>query len=266
MGTDRYSMTTDNTLWIFGDSFATPTSAALTQIECASTNPTPKQASLPLFQWSRQLQQLLPNCSENIQIYSQFGISNEWLFDSMRNHHSMIQTNDYVVLITTDANRRWFFQDRPNVSGLSNIIDFPDGFSNAELNAVKSYVTHLHNNPILSECYHETLIGWAAHLSNACRYKLCVIPAFETTPLHSAYGSLNNVCNQEFDDAKLRDYFYSLGGHADRRVNHMSKVNHGILAQKLADYFVGNTERINLDDGFVTHIYKTKEDCEKYEM
>ena len=97
-----------------------------------------------------------------------------------------------------------------------------------------------------------------------CNFKLCVIPAFETTPLHSAFGSLNGVCNGEFVDHKLRDYFYNVSSWDDRRICHMTKSNHTVLAQKIADHYATG-EIINLDDGFVKHIYKTKDDADNFD-
>lgn len=238
------------TLWIFGDSFA------------CEQNPNYNYQNSSKWTWYKQLQHLLPNCTTG-QLRSQFGVSNEWLFSMLRHDHTMIQPNDYVVLVTTEAGRRWFFKNLPHQANIRNAT-ITQLLDKSQHKAVKSYITHLTDNPILDECYHETLIGWAAHLSAVCNFKLCVIPAFETTPLHSAFGSLNGVCNGEFVDHKLRDYFYSVSLWDDRRICHMTKSNHTVLAQKIADHYATG-EIINLDDGFVKHIYKTKDDADNFD-
>ena len=243
-----------NKLWILGDSFA------------AEQNPNYDYKNNSSWIWYKQLQRLLPNCT-SIEVFSQFGVSNEWLFATLRHNHTMIQPGDYVVLVTTEARRRWFFKDAPHRGNLVNILDTSgiDKLNKTQFKAIKSYITHLTDNPILDECYHETLIGWAAHLSGCGNFKLCAIPAFETTPLHSAFGSLNGVCNREFEDYKLRDYFYNITDGNDRRVCHLTKPNHEILAQKIADHYATG-ERINLDDGFVKGIYITKDDADNFDL
>ena len=204
------------------------------------------------------------------------GISNEWLFMAVREYVSQITPMDYVILITTQQDRRWFFKKLPHYGNLGNFASIKKiKGSNvlhptpAQTSAVRNYVAHLEGeNEVLSMCYHETLIGWFDSLGIRNGWRYCAIPAFEPTPLHATQnGCLNSVSNGEFATPDLAKLFYTSRGRIDRRVCHMSRPNHTVLADKLYDNFTRKEwQHIDMSTGFHTNLFTSHDQVVEWSL
>ena len=254
---------TDNKckLWIFGDSYAVEGNHWL---DYKNTHE---------WTWFNDLARRL---DAQPSVISQMGISNEWLFMAIRDHLAQITPADYVILITTQQDRRWFFKQLPHYGNLGNFenitrikgtkVDHP---TPSQSSAVRNYITHLQDeNEVLSMCYHETLIGWFDSLGIRNRWRYCAIPAFEITPLHiTQNASLNDVSNREFGSPDLAKLFYEISGRIDRRICHMSRPNHTVLADKLYTNFTQKEwQPVDMSTGFHTNLYTTQQQVEEFKV
>ena len=95
-----------------------------------------------------------------------------------------------------------------------------------------------------------------------------MLPAFEWCDLHSAInGCLNNVSNREFGSPELAQLFYQNSGMIDRRVCHMSRPNHTVLADKIHRSFVDPQRPIvDFGTGFHTNLYTTQQQVEEFKV
>lgn len=241
-----------NRLWIFADSFGAEPNAAY------------RFRNRDDWIWWKQAAErmnlhAMPCCD--------WGVSNEWLFYAMKTEYQNMVPGDKLVLITTDPNRRWFFKDYQSHANLWN-RDIEKNAGKTKAQAIKQYLTHLTDNPILSECYHETLIGWAYTVFNSIDITVCAIPGFANTPLHVSSGvddCLSRASNAEFASKEIMDYHYAKTGHKDSRICHFSRDNHTVLADKIVKFFEDPTQNIDLSTGFVGNIFSTKQDCDEFD-
>tara|TARA_X000001036_G_C20626984_1_gene785568 strand:- start:680 stop:1432 length:753 start_codon:yes stop_codon:yes gene_type:complete len=240
----------DNKLWIFADSFG------------AEPNPAYDFKNNDDWIWWKQVAERM---NLHAMSCSNWGISNEWLYSAMRTEYQNMIPGDKVVLITTDPNRRWFFEDLPTHANLWN-RDIEKDVGKTKAQAVKQYLTHLTDNPILSDCYHETLIGWAYTVFNSMDVTVCAIPGFINTPMHVVGGScLSNASNAEFASKEIMDYHYSKHSHRDSRICHFSRDNHTVLADKIVKFFKDPNQKMDLSTGFVQNIFRTTQDCDEFD-
>ena len=241
-----------NKLWIFADSFGAEPNAAY-NFQNRDDWTWWKQAA------ERMNLHAMPCCD--------WGISNEWLYYAMKTEYPNITSGDKLVLITTDPNRRWFFEAYPTHANLWN-RDLEKDVGKSKAEAVKQYLTHLTENPILSECYHETLIGWAYTVFNSMDITVCAIPGFANTPMHVVDGvdnCLSHASGGEFTSKEIMDYHYEMTGYKDSRICHFSRVNHTVLADKIVKFFEDPSQKIDLSTGFVQNIFRTRQDCDEFD-
>ena len=241
-----------NRLWIFADSFGAEPNAAYRF-----------RNRDDWLWWTQAAERMnlhaMPCCD--------WGVSNDWLFYAMKTEYQNMVPGDKLVLITTDPNRRWFFKDYQSHANLWN-RDIEKDMGKPKAQAIKQYLTHLTENPILSECYHETLIGWTYSVFNSIDITVCAIPGFTATPLHVSSGvddCLSRVSNAEFASKEIMDYHYAKTGHKDSRICHFSRDNHTVLADKIVKFFEDPTQNIDLSTGFVGNIFSTKQDCDEFD-
>ena len=76
---------------------------------------------------------------------------------------------------------------------------------------------------------------------------LCILPGFTNTDMHDTTdnnATLKTIDEQEFAQLQDKEMY-------DKRLNHMSKENHTILADKVYN-FLSTGEKIDLSNGFLS--------------
>lgn len=223
-------------LWIFGDSFGLP------------QNHHKQFKNNTDWFWGQQLVHLL-GCGQLIN-HSQMGCSNEYIQYTMMQQFQHIQKDDYVVVITTDTHRAWFFKDRPWLGNITTAIQAYEKnkaeISRSEYQQLKSYVL-LNDNDKQGKMRLEAFVGWCHFASQMQHYRLCVLPGFDTSSIHHARGgNLQTIDIGEFvvdrrtqsPEAvwQSRMDFFRNHSSVDPRIAHLSKPNHDVLAHKITTF------------------------------
>ena len=105
-------------LYLFGDSFGVFTNQKDTQLELQKT---PEEDN----SWWKILQYKL-DCKEIVN-YCINGSSLDYMQWKFFQHINEITKEDYVIVIHTEASRRWFIEDCPGITNFINFINFPNG-------------------------------------------------------------------------------------------------------------------------------------------
>jgi hypothetical protein len=224
-------------LWIFGDSYGVPLNN-----------------SIDWF-WGKQLQQQL-GC-DVIENRSVLGAANEYTQWAIMREEENITPNDYLVIISSSIDRKWFFRDVP-CAGNFYCSNLEELVGKTSAKAVEQYVLHLMNPEMIYVHFHQFL-GWVHYKTDKNHWNAIVIPGFEEerfpiSHLYNVKGSLFDVCNSEFctDDDNLwyyRDYCRG----KDQRSGHLLKDNHTILSKKISDTFK-NLKPLDLTSGFKSKV------------
>lgn len=216
-------------LWIFGCSFS------VSQPAGKSTHPT----------WANILAEKMK--LTEFHDYAQWGVSNEYIVDQFMKVNNEIQPGDTIIIQLTEKSRQWFFKDQPCIANFY-IADLNKYISKKQHQAVKMYIEYLDRDESQDMRYALTCMA-LQHVStvmSSCR--IMILPGFSSVP--GATGSLLSVCNGEFKSDDSRNKWYE-NYRIDIRANHMSEVNHYILAEKIFHTF--NTgSMLDLTSGFQT--------------
>jgi len=224
-------------LWVFGDSYGVSLSH-----------------SIDWF-WADIVKNKL-KCDEHINSCV-LGAANDYTQYCIMKQEVNIKSDDYVIIISTGIERKWFFFDKPHTGNFfcSNLKELVG--KDAEF-AIRQYITHLINPKAIYINFYQFL-GWVHYTTTKNNWNVLVIPGFEEKdyPISHKYkvkGSLFDVCNNEFctDSDNLwfyRDYCKG----RDCRSGHLIKDNHEILANKITNTFL-NSETLDLTTGFKNKI------------
>jgi hypothetical protein len=179
---------------------------------------------------------------------------------------------DIALVCLTHFNRRWFFENYPELTGKSyQIAPFQDLqryrkiITKETLQAVDDYYQYLDNN----RCHTLALVNWLDVIdtfSKRVNLKVQILPCFPVSEdivnrqisrwpnLRIAHGNLyENVSNVEFISQDKMSPPWPKNGY-DPRTNHMAWRNHDVLAGKVVTAIKNNTE-INLRDGFNADLF-----------
>ena len=123
----------DKKLFIFGDSFASYTVSQnprfLTKEQLAEMEENePCKEDMWFFQLARKL-----NCNRCIMIGipgSSLDVMQHYFNQLVENNH--VSKDDYIICIHTEASRRWFVPELPEMTNFVNFIDFKTGDVNWE--------------------------------------------------------------------------------------------------------------------------------------
>jgi len=225
-------------LWVFGDSYAIPYQDNLES----------------RVHWQFPLMKHL-NC-DGVKTFAQFGAPNEWIYSQFTEQLNEITPNDFVIFVSTQINRRWFFPDNVGSSnfGVSH-SDLAD-LSKEQKIALKYYMAYL-DNPTMSFINFECLCNSIHYVSEKNKINLLILPGFEQKgyPISGRYqvsGSLFDICVNEVKGKDLdswTNFISNIHKGRDPRVGHLSQDNHEILADKLSATFLKN-KILNLEQGF----------------
>lgn len=208
------------TLWIYGDSFAEDRSES--------------------WQWH----QLLATSYgiKETKIIAQAGVANDWISTQIKDQHEQWQNGDRVLVVITQPNRQWWFEDRPEMGNIGLMWGHPWArmmhmTDQHRVDAVGYYINYLQRDDIdYLRC--EQMISWLRHLAVKQSTILTVIPAFEMPVDLSEWclGNLTDVCNWEFVDERSRVQHYA--SVQDSRLNHLSVDNHRWFSEKIYQHWI----------------------------
>lgn len=193
---------------------------------------------------------------------SHHGAANEWIYYQFKQHLDLITENDYVVVISTQYDRRWFFPDNVGASNLLIQNYDTDKLSRDKKNAVKGYIEHL-MNPLLGPLMFDMFCYSLHYLAGIKNLNLLIVPGFEEEgfPLSGKYtvtGSLFDVCKNEIKTKTTEAWydFISKKHHGlDPRLGHLSKENHIVLYEKIKNTFYKG-KILDLTLGFYEEIHE----------
>jgi len=233
------------TLWIFGDSYSIPRDYSETDAVGAAG----VDQNIYNTNWIQEVEKKL-NVTD-LKIYSNFGVSNEWIFKNVMEQSNNFRPEDYVILQLTNCNRHWWFPEDPAGSNLAQSVSHPD-WSKEKRKAIELHLKYLQNDQMDNLIYSATIYSFLYIKLALPGIKLLFLPGWGAAP--ETIGNLtDNICNAEFDNNKTQQIFYNKTGY-DFRLNHMSIENHYVLADKICDYF-NNHIPVDLTSGFKTNIY-----------
>lgn len=264
-----------NRIVYFGDSFVDDT------FNCDNLLPDITPSDL----WTAQLADRLNLPYFN---YAEAGVGMDYMLTRLQWEliHKNVTADDLIIIGLTSWDRKWIVRDYPQASHLMNLKyksfwryilnqNPPNKRPQIEkqLSIATDYYTHSWNQP-LSFTEHSAFYSHLIWLRNKHNLSLITIPTFQPIILtgeeylpdpnegyYNVTGYLNNSSLKEFgarDEAwKVRDRYIDdvWGRGMDIRPNHLSKVNHNILVDKLYDTITNNVP-LNLEEDFISDIYK----------
>lgn len=215
-------------LWVFGDSFS-------------HTGP----STLDYKVWSKLVSEQL-GC-EHYKNFAQPGVSNDYIFKMLADNINNMDEGDYCIIQTTQKYRQWFFND-PTLANYT-IGDLNDYITKDQANAVDMYLKYLQRDELDDNRFIQFSLALERIVTLVRHVKFLILPGFWGT--HGVNGTLIEVCDKEFVSFEDVKGFYNRDGRKgkDPRVNHLSPMNHPILADKIVEFF--NTGRfVDLTTGF----------------
>lgn len=238
------------TVWVFGSSYAAHYNI--------------------LGQW---MQQVSHNLDTDLQVYAAKGSSIEYSYYNFNNVRSNIKENDTVIVALTTNSKRWFFKDYPehhaspmpdadyknpkviyDTTGLPEVDEacalYEDCLSNIDV--FNTYLTNfLYNLQYLTKQKNLNSIILISYWDT--EYFLQNI-INDLPLLHFPKGKLLDISIDEYSKEYILQHDFS---YADKKINHLTKSNHTVLANKITD-FVNNKKSIDLTQGFVKHLITSK--------
>ena len=223
-------------LWLFGDSYA---------VQWNNKN---------LIHWATILTEKL-NC-RSIEIRAHNGAPNEWIYCQYLDHKDQISTEDYVVFVSTQMHRRWFFPDDIGSSNFNVTNLTVNNISVEQKKALEYYMMYL-NNDTMAGLFFDSICNALHYTSLKNNINLLIVPGFEEKgfPISGRYrvnGSLFDVCMNEIKGKNLNswhDYIAKKHQGIDPRCGHISTENHYILSEKIYNTFMNN-DLLDLNSGF----------------
>ena len=248
------------TLYVFGDSFAS--------IETDPTTSVNAREQLIAKAWSVLLSKKLGVELKNFGIS---GSSLEYTYYKFNQLRADLKEDDVVVIVLTDLLRKWIIPDRPVTSSLAAVESHGDLNSNwikcaqwyfANVLNVEVEETHLHNflyavhvttphlkvKPLFICAFDDESRGrWGININTVNRSQIN----------NFATGSLWEVSSYEIEhaDAKIA---VKTNLRKEFRQNHLSDIQHPILADKILNY-IHNGTVVDLTTGFVKNIYNKQD-------
>ena len=225
-------------LYVFGDSFSVP-SQAISKSDWVD------------WQWTVQLSERM---NMTLNSMGEFGVSNEWIILKCNNFVKEFKPGDHIIVQTTEAGRYWYFKDKHwfgNPFGLHDDLVGEGYLSKGEADALKGYITYIHTDE-------KEALRQQSHYAylNTIRWKLShedihmhILPGFDqptqfpiAVTKGPVIGCLQVVSSNEFIDRKRAEEWYGQTDVPDQRLNHLSKDNHSLLAERLYNHITKGTE------------------------
>jgi hypothetical protein len=248
------------TLYVFGDSFAS-----------AEINPTWNAEMLEKNferKWSVLLSKKLRVKLKN---YGISGSSLEYTYYKFHQICADLKEDDIVVIVLTDLLRKWIIQDKPVTSSLAAVERHGDLDSNlikcarwyfANVLNVEVEEVHLQNflyavNATTSHLKVKPLFICAFDDESRGRWGINVNTVNKLQINNFAKGSLWEVSSYEIKHSST-EIAVKTNLKKEFRLNHLSDVQHPILADKILNY-IHNGTIVDLTTSFVKNIYEKQE-------
>lgn len=242
------------TVWVFGASYA-------------------EQHEGLRDQW---MQKVADGLETNVISFGKPGSSLDYLYQTFNDHRNQIKEGDVVIVTLTSHVKRWFFKYYPEHTIVPDVTDkssynfkmiSPRGLEK-ESEALELYQEHLNNHEVY-EVYSINFLYNLQYLATKKNIHTIVLVSYYDTDkwiedkkylfpfLNIAWNKLLEISLNEFSKEFLVSYDFSK---TDIRVNHLTRSNHIILANKILDN-IKNKSPIDLGTGFVkNHIEEDFDD------
>ena len=252
------------TLYIFGDSFAS------TEI-----NPTWNAEETEKYVTKKWAVLLSKKLGVELKNFGISGSSLEYTYYKFNQICTDLKEDDVIIIVLTDLLRKWIIQDKPVTSSLSaverhNNIDpnlkkcaqwYFANVLNVEveevhlqnfLYAVNVTTSHLKVKPLFVCAFDNGSRGrWGIDINTVNRFQIN----------NFAKGSLWEVSSHEIKHSST-EIAVNTNLKKEFRLNHISDIQHGILADKILDY-IHNGTIVDLTTGFVKNIYEKQDLIDK---
>jgi len=239
-------MTKENTVWVFGDSYADLW----------------KHRSQRIPIWSEQVATL---CNMNLKNSGMGATGVEWVFKHYHEALPNIKKDDIVIFTITKFTRRWILKSQP---GLSSHELLERGTWTNRLNSLFiNEDENLEYLGVLADPNEELLIAETELFLDAVEahmkrigFKVIAFPCFKDCTsvcnikrdlFIEVNGWLYNITKGESAESEATVIRNFLAKNVDLRFNHMCETNHFILAEKIKKALDENTS-IDLLEGFKT--------------
>lgn len=242
------------TLWVFGDSFCVDIKNLAASNESRSKHTTHP----PFFKleknWTSLVSEKLTGTTDHVN-EAIAGCANEYIYHKLRLRMGEFKEGDCVIVSLTAPDRRWLVERCPHLANWSHCIfdpNAPNSVTKSENKAIQEYAKYLYSKTASDAMY--DAIFWAiVHLAKTIEplgVRVLLLSGFEEVP--GVLGTLNQVSSNEFSSNDVLTKFYKKTN--DARWNHLTEVNHKILAEKVCNFF-NKGELVDLTTGFETNIY-----------
>lgn len=209
-------------------------------------------------QWMQKAAHLLDTDVRSLALN---GSSLEYAYYKFNQIRNDIKTNDIIIFSVIGFERRWLFRDRPSRSVL---VD-PLTYNKDEEKAVISYRRYLDFKEI-HEVYFLNFLSNLNYITNKLNLRTILLNPYLDieefllakknfiSSIYVAQGLMIDVICNEIKSNFLTgnntaDFFDN-----DPRLNHLTRSNHLILANKIVDYIKYGVD-INLNQDFVENIF-----------
>ena len=207
--------------------------------------------------------------------YGLDGCSLDYSYQKFNNNRDRIQDNDIIIFPLTTHIKRWFFKYKPEQNLVFDEIIDVKNFkfttvtdNDKESEALTAYYTNLNNQSV----YETYTINFFYNLQQLTKKKnlhsIILTSCYDTEEWikdkKNEFPLLNFSLNKLLDVSLLeysKQYFIDMDvGIHDFRVNHLTRSNHIVLANKIIDN-IENKKPIDLTTGFHKHLIN--KDCTK---
>lgn len=239
-----------NKLWVFGDSFA--------QYKCGKYEPDTD------YSWVYQNHIIEGLGLQQSPEENNFGLGGsglDYTYTMVWEQWENIGKGDVVLIMATNYHRAWLFRDLPGISTLWNLdVNEKHKFKTLPKIARKYFETYFKYSHVEAN-QHAKYQNFLFALSELQRQKqatVIILPCFGynkgTVPdniIQGVRGTLDKVSQSEWMNAKDKSPISM-----DRRINHLTRQNHKVLAKKIL-YSIERGTDIDLEKGFY------KEHCDR---
>lgn len=200
------------------------------------------------------------------------GVSNEYIMEKFFDTVDQIKENDIVIFLPTWHGRRWLIEELPALTSYLNLAKFIGGVAGYERELSEeeiSYCTEVFLKSLdafeqrKSTAYIKMMLSTLFEYQKKIGFKSIVVNTFNENKKYDNFintsGLLHFVNRNEFADIKNFHENYR-----DFRDNHLSLVNHAILAEKIIKA-IESGEDIDLESDFKEKIIYAK-DIEEYRI
>ncbi len=219
-------------------------------------------------QW---MQRVAAGLGTDLQVYSVAGASSEYTYYNFNSVRQNIKEKDVVIIPLTTTTRRWFFKDYPHHSAQPvpgtdfkdpKVIYDPTGYPEID-EALQMYEEHLNHLDVFNTYLLDFLYN-VNYLTKQKNLHTIILESYWDTEyflkdkktefpyLHFSIEKLLSVSLDEYSKEYLIQDNFSTN---DKKVNHLLRTNHIILADKILDNIKYN-KPIDLSRGFAKHLVK----------